>query len=81
MIPTHPITKRDLIVLKILGTGFNKINQKIGGNVTNKEIPWWKLHEVANELNGKLQHITCFESDGRKYKRVVIEYEEQKSND
>ncbi len=47
-----------------------------GGNVADKEIPWWKLHEVADELNGTLRHISCVDSNGRRYKRVVIEYEE-----
>ena len=49
-----------------------------GGNVTDKQVPWWTLHEVADELNGTLRHITCVDSNGRKYKRVVIEYEEEK---
>ena len=49
-----------------------------GGNVTEKQVPWWTLHEVADELNGTLRHITCVDSNGRKYKRVVIEYEEEK---
>jgi len=49
-----------------------------GGNVTEKQVPWWKLHEVADELDGTLRHITCVDSNGRHYKRVVIEYEEEK---
>jgi len=44
--------------------------------MTDKEIPWWKLHEVTSELNGTLRHITCVDSNGRSYKRIVIEYEE-----
>ena len=59
-------------------TSLRKKKSISGGNVTDKEIPWWKLHEVANELNGTLRHITCVDSNGRKYKRVVIEYEEEK---
>jgi hypothetical protein len=43
-----------------------------------KEIPWWQLHEIAKELGGKLTHITCVDHTGRNYKRIVIEYEEQK---
>jgi hypothetical protein len=43
-----------------------------------KEIPWWKLHEIAEALGGKLTHITCVDHTGRNYKRIVIEYEEQK---
>ena len=56
--------------------GSKETNPMIGGNVTEKEIPWWKLHEVADELNGTLRHISCVDSNGRRYKRVVIEYEE-----
>ena len=59
-----------------LQSGFIKKKLMIGGNVTEKEISWWKLHEVADELNGMLRHITCVDSNGRKYKRIVIEYEE-----
>jgi len=52
------------------------ISTKSGGNVTDKQVPWWTLHEVADELGGTIRHITCVDSNGRKYKRVVIEYEE-----
>ena len=62
----------------ILMSGLEEINQMIGGNVTEKQVPWWTLHEVADELNATLRHITCVDSNGRKYKRVVIEYEEDK---
>jgi hypothetical protein len=48
-----------------------------GGNVTEKQVPWWTLHEVADELDGTLRHISCVDSNGRRYKRVVIEYEEE----
>jgi hypothetical protein len=45
--------------------------------VTDKQISWWKLHEVANELNGTLRHIICVNSNGKKYKKIVIEYKEE----
>ena len=48
-----------------------------GGNVTEKQVPWWTLHEVADELDGTLRHISCVDHTGRRYKRVVIEYEEE----
>ena len=48
-----------------------------GGNV-DKKIPWGKLHQIADELKGKLVHITCVDHTGRDYKRIVIEYEEEK---
>ena len=57
--------------------GFNVINPMIGGNVTEKQVPWWTLHEVADELGATLRHITCVDSNGRRYKRVVLEYEEE----
>ena len=43
-----------------------------------KPIPWSKLHEIAEALDGKLVHITCVDHTGRDYKRIVIEYEEEK---
>ena len=49
----------------------------IGGNVTDKQVPWWTLHEVADELGATLRHISCVDSNGRRYKRVVLEYEEE----
>ena len=45
--------------------------------MTEKQIPWSKLHEIANLLDGKLTHITCVDHTGRSYKRIVIEYEEK----
>ena len=47
-----------------------------GENVDNKEIPWWKLHEIGDQLNGKLNHITCVDHTGKTCKRIVIEYTE-----
>jgi len=49
-----------------------------GGNVTEKEIPWGKLHEIANDLNGELKKLYIKDSSGREYKRIVIEYTEDK---
>ena len=48
-----------------------------GGNVADKQVPWWTLHEVADELGATLRHITCVDSNGRRYNRVVLEYEEE----
>ena len=47
-----------------------------GENVTEKKIPWSKLHEISDQLDGTLSHITCVDHTGRNYKRIVIEYEE-----
>ena len=75
--PTHPIIDRGLIVLMKSWIGSKEINPTTGGNVTEKQVPWWTLHEVADELNATLRHITCVDSNGRRYKRVVLEYEEE----
>ena len=42
-----------------------------------KEIPWWKLHQIAEDLGGRLRKLYIQDSNGRKYKRIVIEYEEE----
>jgi len=49
-----------------------------GGNVTEKEIPWGKLHEIAKDLNGELKKLHIKDSSGKEYKRIVIEYKEDK---
>ena len=46
--------------------------------MTDKQIPWSKLHEITDTLGGKLVQITCVDHTGRNYKRIVIEYEEDK---
>ena len=32
--------------------------------MTEKQIPWSKLHEIADALGGKLVHITCVDHTG-----------------
>jgi len=34
-----------------------------------------QLDNIVKLLNGKLQHSTCVDSSGKKYKKWVIEYE------
>ena len=34
-----------------------------------------QLNSIVKLLNGKLQHFTCVDSSGKKYKKWVIEYE------
>ena len=58
--PIHPITKRGLMVQMTLMTGSKEINLMTGGNVTEKQVPWWTLHEVADELDGTLRHISVW---------------------
>ena len=47
MTPTHPITKRGLMVLMKSLIGFNVINLMIGDNVTEKITP--ETYEKMNE--------------------------------
>jgi len=61
-----------------LQTGFLMKKQMTGDNVTEKEIPWWKLHEIAKDLSGELKILYIKDNSGREYKRIVIEYEEDK---
>ena len=64
-------------VLPSESTSLPKKKLMSGGNVTEKQVPWWTLHEVADELGATLRHISCVDSNGRRYKRVVLEYEEE----
>ena len=43
---------------------------------TKKRVPWWRLHEIAKELDGEVKELYIRDSNGRKYKRIVIEYED-----
>ena len=56
----------------------NKLTSGWRRAMDEKKIPWSKLHEIAESLGGKLSHITCVDHTGRNYKRIVIEYEENK---
>ena len=47
-------------------TGSKETSPMIGGNVTEKQVPWWTLHEVADELGATLRHISCVDSNGRR---------------
>lgn len=62
----------------ILQTFLLEIKQMIGGSVTKgKNIPWWKLHIIAKNLNGELKTYTIQDSRGNVCKQIVIEYKEE----
>lgn len=42
----------------------------------DKKIPWWTLHKIAEDINGELKKLYIQDSTGRKYNRIVIEYED-----
>ena len=60
MIPTHPITKRDLMVQMKSLTGFNVTNLMTGDNVTEKITP--ETYEKMNEE---------FEEEGLAFRIIV----------
>jgi len=43
-----------------------------------KSIPWWQLHQIADEVGGKLVTKTILDSRGNVSKQIVIEYTEEK---
>ena len=43
-----------------------------------KEIPWWQLHQIAENLGGTVSHKTIIYSNGKHIKQIVIEYEGEK---
>jgi hypothetical protein len=42
-----------------------------------KSIPWWQLHQIANNLKGELVTKTIVDSRGNVSKQIVIEYKEE----
>jgi len=42
-----------------------------------KSVPWWQLHQIANDLGGELVTKTIVDSRGNVSKQIVIEYKEE----
>ena len=42
-----------------------------------KNIPWWRLHQIADELGGEVKSFIIQDSRGNVTKRLVIEYTEE----
>ena len=59
-----------------LMNGLNKINRMIGGNVTEKSVPRWRLERIAEELGGEIHYQEIIDTHGRKAKRIIITYRE-----
>ena len=43
-----------------------------------KIIPWWQLHQIAENLNGELKKYVEQDSRGNVKYKIVIEYKEDK---
>jgi len=48
--------------------------------MTKKTIPWWRLHKIAEELQGNLKSVKVVESNGKSYSKIVIEYQEEEDD-
>jgi len=59
-----------------LRNGLNKINRMIGGNVTKKSVPRWRLERIAEELGGEIHYQDIIDSHGKRAKRIIITYKE-----
>ena len=42
-----------------------------------KDIPWWRIHQIADGLNGTAAFKTIVHSNGKKTKQIVIEFTEE----
>lgn len=40
-------------------------------------LPFLEIERAAEQLNGKVTHLTCLNSQGQSSKKIVIEYDEQ----
>ena len=51
-----------------------------GGNVTNKDVPWYLLHQVVEAVDGKMILKTVVDSRGNETKQIVITYSDTTNN-
>ena len=42
-----------------------------------RNIPWWQIHKIAEDLYGTSAFKTIIHSNGKHVKQIVIEYEEE----
>ena len=42
-----------------------------------KIVPWWQLHQIADNLKGEIVFKTIADSRGNVSKQIVIEYKEE----
>tara|TARA_Y100000817_G_scaffold292251_1_gene264351 strand:- start:4874 stop:5074 length:201 start_codon:yes stop_codon:yes gene_type:complete len=59
-----------------LWIGFKEINLMTGGNVTEKNVPRWRLQRIAEELGGEVHYQDVIDNHGKKSKRIIISYTE-----
>ena len=48
----------------------------IGGKVTEKSVPRWRLERIAEELGGEIHYQDVIDTHGKKAKRIIISYRE-----
>ena len=42
-----------------------------------KNVPWWRLHQIANELGGEVKSYIIQDSRGNVTRKISIEYKEE----
>ena len=42
-----------------------------------KSVPWWQLHQIADNLKGEIVSKIVVDSRGNVSKQIVIEYKEE----
>ena len=42
-----------------------------------KNVPWWRLHQIANELDGEVKSYIIQDSRGNVTRKISIEYKEE----
>jgi len=75
------VTEVDYQVIDKNGNVHNYIwddeqNKMVEGK-REKSVPWWQLHQIANDLGGELVTKTIVDSRGNVSKQIVIEYKEE----
>tara|TARA_S200002703_G_scaffold148297_1_gene144890 strand:- start:2402 stop:2626 length:225 start_codon:yes stop_codon:yes gene_type:complete len=54
----------------------NQQNKMIEGK-RERDIPWWRIHRIAEDLGGTVSHKTIIHSNGKHVKQITIEFEEE----
>ena len=75
------VTEVDYQVIDKNGNVHNYIwddeqNKMVEGK-REKSVPWWQLHQIANDLGGELVTKIIVDSRGNVSKQIVIEYKEE----
>ena len=62
---------------KITNYIWDDAQEKMVEGKREKSIPWFQLHQIADNLKGELVTKTIVDSRGNVSKQIVIEYKEE----